>query len=74
MKLSKIALLAIRGLDFDAKKRLADTLVVSHGTLYRYLQDNDDNLTKAASLEFIRKETGLRDSEILEKETEEAQN
>lgn len=66
MKLSKVAILALKGLDAGRKKALADVLGVNDKTLYRYLNDNDDNLTKAASLQFIRTETGLTDSAILE--------
>jgi hypothetical protein len=73
MKLSKAAILAIRGFGSDAKKQLAGILSVSQATLYRYIQDNDDCLTKAAALDFIGKETGLETSEILENETEGAQ-
>lgn len=72
MKLSKVAILAIRGFGTEAKKQLATILNISQATLYRYIQDNDDSLTKAAALDFIGKETGLENSEILE--TEEAQN
>jgi len=70
MKLSKIAMLALKGLGSGKKDDLADALGVSIQTLYRYINDNDDNLTKAAALKFIREETGLVDSEILENETE----
>lgn len=73
MKLSKVAILAIRGFGSDVKKNLAAILNISQATLYRYIQDNDDSLTKAAALDFICKETGLGNSEILESETEEAQ-
>lgn len=71
MKLSKAAILALRGLGPDEKKNLAKVLDVSDKTLYRYISDNDDNLTKAAALEFIRDKTGLSDDEILEKEPSE---
>lgn len=74
MKLSKAAILAIRGFGSEAKKSLANVLKVSTATLYRYIQENDDALTKAAALDFIGKETGLGTSEILESETEGAQN
>ena len=72
MKLSKVAILAIRGFGSDAKKHLATLLNVSQATLYRYIQDNDDSLTKAAALDFIGKETGLENSEILESQPIEA--
>lgn len=70
MKLSKAAILALRGLGPREKDALADLLDVSKKTLYRYISDNDDSLTKAASLEYIRFKTGLSDDEILEKESE----
>jgi predicted transcriptional regulator len=66
MKLSKAAILTLRGMDNEKKKELADLLGVHEKTVYRYINENDDNLTKAASLKFIRNETGLSDSEILE--------
>lgn len=66
MKLSKAAILALKGLDADKKKALAEVLEVNDKTVYRYINNNDDNLTKAASLQFIRNETGLNDSAILE--------
>jgi hypothetical protein len=47
---------------------LALALGCSEGSINRYIRENDDNLTKAAALEVIRKETGLTDDEILEKE------
>ena len=69
MRLTKLALLAVNGAK-DSKKRLAEALDVSLDTIYRWLANNDDNLTKAAALKVIREETGLTDEEILE--TEEA--
>lgn len=66
MKLSKAAILALRGSGSEVKEALAEVLGVSTQTLYRYISNNDDNLTKAAALDFIRKETGLGDAEILE--------
>ena len=69
MKLSNIAILAIRGMDVEFKKGLAKALRVSDQTMYRYLASNDDSLTKAASLELIREITGLSDEQILERES-----
>lgn len=71
MKLSKAAILALRGLSPKQKKELANAVGVSDKTIYRYISDNDDNLTKAAGLEYIRKVTGLGYEEILEKEPSE---
>lgn len=66
MKLSKTAILVIRGLPSEKKKELADVLGISSKTLYRYLDNNDDNLTKAAGLNFLKGITGLSDTELLE--------
>lgn len=65
MKLSRIALLAIRGACPGIVKQLASAIAVSEPSIYRYINDNDDNLTKAAALAVIREKTGLTDSEIL---------
>jgi hypothetical protein len=68
MRLTKKALAAI-----DKQKirlLIALALNVSEMSVRRYIESNDDNLTKAASLEVIREETGLTDSEILEKDEE----
>lgn len=44
---------------------LAQALLCSEQTIIRYITNNDDTLTKAAAMEVIRKETGLKDKEIL---------
>lgn len=72
MKLSQVALERIR----DRKNKkvkiyLALALDKSVQSIYRYIEDNSDDLTKAAALAVIRKETGLSDQEILEEENEE---
>lgn len=69
MKLSKIALLAIRG-GVDIRRKIAEALKVSEQSVYRWVAENDDNLTKAAALVIIKQETGLTDQEILEEEKE----
>ena len=66
MRLSKIAILAMRGLALEQKQLLADALGVSLKTLYRHIASNDDNLTKASALQFLRGLTGLPDGELLE--------
>jgi transcriptional regulator with XRE-family HTH domain len=68
MKLTQKALELIKK---DAVQRLdiAKALGVSDQTLMRYIKDNDDELTKAAALVQIRRITGLRDDQILEKES-----
>lgn len=67
MKLTKKALQSIFQHSPGIKLKLALALNCSEGSINRYLRENDDNLTKAAALEVIRKETGLTDDEILEK-------
>ena len=73
MRLSKVAIMALKGSDSNFKEKLAVELGVSPQTLYRYIAiaDKDDTLTKAGALELIRSETGLSDEFILEKETTE---
>lgn len=68
MKLSKVAILALKGTDVEFRERLAKSIGVSLPTLYRYIVENDDTLTKAAAIEMIREITGLSDNEILERE------
>ena len=64
-KLSKKALRAINtpAIRID----LAGTLKCTERTIIRYIDDNlpDNELTKAAALELMRKHTGLKDNEIL---------
>lgn len=69
MKLSKLAILVIKGSEVDFKERLAEAIGVSIQTFYRYVVENDDSLTKASVLKLIRIETGLSDDQILEEET-----
>jgi hypothetical protein len=68
MKLTKLALDAIHQHSPGIKSKLALVLNCSESTINRYIRGNDDNLTKAAALEVIRKVSGLSDAEILEKE------
>jgi hypothetical protein len=71
MKLTHIAILAVKGSGRDMIDRLADVLGVTDKTIYKYISDNSDELTKAAVLRVIREETGLTDDQILEEATEE---
>jgi len=69
MKLTKQALTAIN--TPRIRRRLMEALDdVAESTIYRYISNNDDNLTKAAALKVIREETGLTDQEILEEGVE----
>lgn len=67
MKLSQKALDAIR--ERALFPHLAIALKVSVASIYRYVSINDDNLTKAASLEVLKRETGLQACELLEADT-----
>jgi hypothetical protein len=67
MKLTKGAMVAISQHAPGIKSKLALALGCSEGSINRYIRENDDNLTKAAALEVIQKETGLTYDEILEK-------
>lgn len=48
---------------------LALALNKSQYTIQRYINENNDELTKAAALEVICKETGMSNDEILKKDT-----
>ena len=63
MKLTERALQQIK--DPTIRTKLALALGVTDQSIQRYIKDNSDDLTKAAALEVIRKETGLSDSQIL---------
>lgn len=67
MKLTNIAILAIRG-KRGTSGIIAKALGVSDNTVYRLLKENHDDLTKAAVLEIIKAETGLGDDQILERD------
>jgi hypothetical protein len=67
MKLTKLALTEIN--TPAIRRKLMEVLGdVAESTIYRYINKNDDTLTKAAALKVIREETGLSDAEILEEE------
>lgn len=70
MKLSKIAILALRG-SKDLRDKLAAELKTSLGTVNRWVANNDDSLTKAAALKVIREELNLTDVDLLEEESKE---
>lgn len=71
MKLTKTAILALRGTSKEFKQLLAKELDSSYKSLQRWIGANDENgpLTKAKATEMIQKETGLEDSQILEEDT-----
>jgi len=49
----------------ETRIQLAQALQCTEQTIIRYINNNDDSLTKAAAMEVIRKYTGLKDNEIL---------
>lgn len=65
MKLTEKALKAIDSMGIRMKVAIA--LRKSDDTIKRYIRTNDDSLTKAASLQVIKEETGLTEDEIIEK-------
>ena len=67
MRLSNIAILAIRG-HKDIKKMLSEALDVTPKVIYEYIRRNDDNLTKAAALEIIKRELKIPEDQILERD------
>lgn len=71
MKLSKAAILSLRGMSRDQKDKIASAMNVQPSTVYRWISTNDDSLTKAAALLVIREETGLTDDQLLEEEEKE---
>jgi AcrR family transcriptional regulator len=69
MRLTHLAIIAIKGSD-DMVSKLAKALDVSPPTIYKYIREKSDDLTKAAALKVIREETGLIDEQILEEVSE----
>jgi len=68
MKLNVTALSVLRG-NKDIWTAVMRALGVRRDTMYKYVRDNSEELTKAAALKVIREGTGLSDSELLEDET-----
>lgn len=65
IRLKNIIIKAIKG-DTELRRELKEVLDISEPTLYRYLENNDDNLTKASAIQVIGKALALQDNEILE--------
>jgi hypothetical protein len=66
MRLTHLALIAIKGSE-GIVSELAEALQVKPVTIYKYIRENSTDLTKASSLEVVRKRTGLSDDQILER-------
>lgn len=65
MKLSQLALLKVKS-NKRLRNRIAFELDKTSMTIFRWIKENDANLTRADVLQMIREETGLKDAEILE--------
>ncbi len=68
MRLTKLTILALKGMDVATRNRFARELNVTRRTVDRWIAANHDSLTKAAALVFIRELTGMTDEQILEVE------
>lgn len=66
MRLTHLAFIAIKGSGKGMVEKLAAAMGVSVPTAYKYIRDKSDELTKAAAINVIKKETGLTDDQILE--------
>ena len=64
MRLTEIALEKIN--KPHVRVRLAVALGVSEQTISKYIKNNDDNLTKAAAVAVIKRQTGLTEDDILD--------
>jgi len=70
MKLTNIAILALKGSDQGIKERIAAAVGVTPSTVYRWIAENNKGLTLAAALKIIADETGLTNEQMLEEETD----
>lgn len=68
MRLSHIAILAVKGASPGIIKPLGKAMNVSDPSVYKYINENNDNLTKAAALQVIKDFTKLSEKDILELE------
>jgi transposase len=71
MKLRKIGIMALQA-STKMRNRIAELEKVTPQTINRWVRDNDDMLTKAATLSILREETGLTDEQLLEQVAETA--
>ncbi len=67
MNLAKTTLRAID--NKNTRLRLAMALNVTEQTIIKYISVNHENLTKAAAMQVIKKETGFSENKILETAT-----
>ncbi len=64
--ISKPALLAIRGLTKEGKKRIADKVGRNLETIYKWIRDNSEEMTKSIVVQAIAEETGLTRDQIID--------
>jgi hypothetical protein len=69
MRLSTTAVSILRG-NKDIWKGVMAALGVKRDTMYKYVRENSEELTKASALQVLKRKTGLTDSELLEEERE----
>lgn len=68
MKLTKLAILAIRGAKLGLKTKIQEETGVHYATVCKWISENEDNgnMTKASMVKIIQEETGLLPDQILE--------
>lgn len=71
MKIKANTLALIAG-NNQLKARLSSELNKSSFTIHKWITENDEKLTLAASLQIIREELNLTDSDILEQQNQAA--
>ena len=67
MKIKAEIIEKIKG-NLGLRNQLIELMGVTRGTIYNWLEDNDDNLTKAAPLKLIADHYNMTPDEILEDE------
>lgn len=70
IRISKTALLALRGMSVDDKARVAERIGVTLNRLYGWMRTESDNLTKAGVLAVLAEELGLTHDQLLETKIE----
>ena len=66
MKLTKAAILTIKGSSQETKRRIKEAAGISNNTFCKWVATNDRKLTQAGILQIIKEETGLSEGELLE--------
>jgi hypothetical protein len=70
MRLSKIVILALKGMNRDERKTLAETMGITEDTLYRWIRTNDEKFTMAGHLLVLQKTFGLEMPQLLLEEVQ----